>query len=163
MSRRFVFLVAAGVLGVSASVAFAAPPGGLQPRDGINPIPPVNPPPASLCPQVLPHPVLDCRAIAVICAASPKSQYACQTVESVGPASASVKKLELQLPRRYTAVMLECRAKSTNSLACRVTSHTDGSATGIRVAVVGLPKKSFVSVQIACGASKHIFACKLQN
>ena len=86
----------------------------------------------------------------------------CKTVASAGPVDASVHKLELQLPRRYAAVTLSCRAGAKTELACRIVKRTSTSATGVRVVVLRLPQ-NFASVRIACGRTASKFACRVKN
>jgi hypothetical protein len=141
------------VAGASAGAAFAGPPGGPQPDPELLP-------PASVC-QQLPHPTATCTAVAVTCPSSPKAQFACKTVASSEPAGASVLKLELQLPRRYSMVRLQCQVRTEKPLSCRVTSRTTQAATGHRVVVLDLTGRNGL-VRIGCATAKT-FACRLTN
>jgi hypothetical protein len=134
MSRRIPVLAAVCAIGAAAANAWAAPPGGG--------IPPVNPPAVGLCAQ-LPHPTPACRAVTVACLAT------CTTTGSTGPANADVRKLGLQLPRRYARAVLSCKAVGDVSVSCRLVSRTLVGATGVHVAVMKLPQ-SFDTVRISC-------------
>ena len=112
----------------------AKPPGGPQPADGPQP---VDPPLARLCASY-PHPLATCSAVAVSCPSTAKAQVACKTVASAGAANAPVQKLELQLPRAYVALKMLCQLKPGSAIACRITSRTRTSATGVRVMVLRL-------------------------
>jgi hypothetical protein len=158
MSRRFAVLAAVGVLAMTAGAAAAKPPGGPQPADGPQP---VDPPLASLCASY-PHPLATCSAVAVSCPSTAKVQVACKTVASAGAANAPVQKLELQLPRAYVALKMLCQLKPGSAIACRITSRTRTSATGVRVMVLRLPTGS-ASARIACSTKSAKFACKIGN
>ena len=155
MSRRFVVLALAIAAGITAGAALAKPPVGPQPD------PELNPSPASLCAQY-PHPTATCSAVAVSCPSSARRQVACTTVASVGPADATVQKLELQLPRRYASLAMRCRSDAKPRVACRILGHTSVAATGMRVRIVRLPD-SFVTLRIGCATTGTKFACTLVN
>jgi hypothetical protein len=155
MSRRIAVLLAAGALGLTAGAAFAMPPPGQQPAGGGNE--PADPVPATLC-QQLPHPVAACSAVAVVCPSSPKAEFACTTSASSGPADASTRMLELQLPRRYPRLALLCQVKTATAVTCRVTSRTITRMSGKRLVVLTLPNRSG-PVRIACATTTR-FACK---
>jgi hypothetical protein len=153
-SPRFAVLVVAGALVVAAGAASAKPPPGPQPGPGIEPVDPV---PATLCAQ-LPHPTVACSAVAVICPSSPKEQFACRTGPSAGPVDASMRTLELQLPRRYPKLVLACQAVTGVDVVCRVVSRTITRVAGVRVVVLRLPDRTGV-IRIACATTKSRFAC----
>lgn len=159
MSRRIAFLALVGAAGALAGSALAGGPpgGGGQPAD--SGLEPSSPTPASLCADY-PHPVAACSAVAVSCPSSPRAQIACKTVGTSGSESASVRKLELQLPRRYVTVKLTCRADAKAQVACRIASRTVTAATGVHVSVVRLPH-TFRTVHIACATTNTRFACRL--
>jgi len=156
MSRRLVLLALLAAGGVIASAAIAKPP---APQPGGGRPEPADPLPTSLC-SSYPHPFATCSAVAVSCPSTPRAQFACKTVGVSGSASAPVRKLELQLPRRYVTVKLACKADEKMQIACRVASRTIGTASGVRVVVMRLPQ-TFSTVRIACGTTASKFACKL--
>jgi len=156
MSRRIAVLVAAGALALTAGAAFAKAPPGPQPGPGPEPSDPL--PAATLC-QQFPHPLLTCSGVAVTCPSSPRAQFACTMNGSAGPVDASVRRLELQLPRRYPKLTLLCQAKSAVEITCKVTSRTITRATGTRVVVLKLPNRTG-AVRIACATTSK-FACKV--
>src|SRR5262249_15180476 len=117
MSRRFVAL-ALGVAAITASGALAKPPGGPQPD-------PELPLLSSLCQTQgsYPHPIADCSAVQVSCPSTAKATFACKTVATTGTANAGTRKLELVLPKRYSALALLCRTQTGIDLTCRVGSR----------------------------------------
>lgn len=158
MRVRLATLIVASAAGALAGTALAKQP---SPQPDPEDMPPVSPPPASICPQY-PHPTLPCGVVAVSCPSTAKAQVACKTVASAGQADAQTQKLELQLPRSYAKALLTCTADAKTRLACRITSRTLSGATGVRVAIVRLPNP-FTTVRLACGTAKSKFACKLQK
>ena len=156
MSRRIAFLVAVGALALTAGAAFGKTPPGPQPEPGLEPSDPI--PAATLC-QQFPHPLLTCSGVSVTCPSSPRAQFACTVNGSAGPVDASVRRLELQLPRRYPKLTMLCQAKSATEIACRVMSRTITRATGIHVVVLKLPNRTG-AVHIACATTTK-FACKI--
>ncbi|HEX3455427.1 MAG TPA: hypothetical protein VHS03_12440 [Gaiellaceae bacterium] len=161
MSRRFVVLALAAVAAATAGGALAKPPGGPQPDP--ESVLPVNPPLASLCqsPGSYPHPIALCSAVQVSCPSTAKAQFACKTVATVGTADANTRKLELVLPKRYSALTLICKAQSGVDIACRVSSRTSTKASGLRTSVLTLPRTA--SVRIGCATGKSAFACRIKN
>jgi hypothetical protein len=162
MSRRFVVLALVAVAAATAGSALAKPPGGPQPDP--ESVLPVNPSLASLCqsPGSYPHPIAACSAVQVSCPSTARAQFACKTLGSVGQADSTTRKLELVLPKRYSALTLLCAAKSSVDVTCRVSKRTSANASGLRVSVVKLPSGSS-SVHIGCATGKTAFACRIRN
>jgi hypothetical protein len=161
MSRRLVVLTLVVSAGVAVSAASAKPPAP-QPDPEL-PLP-VNPSLASLCrtPGSYPHPLAACSAVQVSCPSTAKAQFACKTVATVGPANADTRKLELVLPKRYSALTLLCKTQTGVDVACRVSSRTSVDSTGLRTEVLKLPNRAG-SLHIACGTTKSAFACRIKN
>ena len=160
MSRRFVVLALAAAAAATAGSALAKPPGGPQPDPGS--VLPVNPSLSSLCqPGSYPHPIAGCSAVQISCPSTAKAQFACKTVASVGTADADTRKLELVLPKRYSALTLACKTPTGVDVTCRVSSRTSTNASGQRVSVVKLPQAA--SVRIGCATGKTAFACRIKN
>ena len=153
-------LVAAAV---TAGGASAKPPGGAQP-DPVDLIQPVNPPLSSLCLGIgsYPHPLPACSAVQVSCPSTARAQFACKTVAKVGPANAETRKLELVLPKRYSALTLLCKTETGIDVACRVSSRTSVSASGLRTSVLKLPNRAG-SLHVACATGKSAFACRIKS
>jgi hypothetical protein len=161
MSRRFVVLALAAAAAATTGGALAKPPGGAQPDPGA--ILPVNPPLASLCqPGSYPHPIAACSAVQVSCPSTAKAQFVCKTVATVGQANADTRKLELVLPKRYSALTLLCKTQTGVDVACRVSSRTSVKATGTHVSVLTMPNRAG-SLHIACRTGKSAFACRIKN
>jgi hypothetical protein len=161
MSRRFVVLALAAAAAATAGSALAKPPGGPQPNP--ESILPVSPSLASLCqtPGAYPHPIAGCSAVQVSCPSTAKAQFACKTDGSVGTADAETRKLELVLPKRYSALTLLCKTQSGVDVACRVSTRASTKASGLRTSVLRLPQSA--TVRIACATSKSAFACRIKN
>jgi len=161
MSRRLVLLTLVVTAGVAVSAAVAKPPSP-QPDPEL-PLP-VNPSLASLCrtPGSYPHPIAACSAVQVSCPSTAKAQFACKTVATVGPANADTRKLELVLPKRYSALTLLCKTQTGVDVACRVSSRTSVNSTGLRVDVLKLPTRAG-SLHITCGTTNKAFACRIKN
>ena len=161
MSRRLVVLALAAAAVATAGSALAKPPGGPQPDP--ESVLPVSPSLSSLCqsPGAYPHPIAACSAVQVSCPSTAKAQFACKTEGSVGTAVADTRKLQLVLPKRYTALTLTCKTPSGVDVTCRVSSRTSTRAAGHRVSVLTLPQTS--SVRIGCATVKSAFACRIKN
>jgi hypothetical protein len=162
MSRGFVVLALVAAAAATAGGALAKPPGGPQPDPEL--ILPVNPPLTSLCQSIgsYPHPLPACSAVQVSCPSTAKAQFACKTLGSVGQANSDTRKLELVLPKRYSALTLLCTTRTGIDVACRVSRRTSTNASGLRVSVLRLPSSSS-SVRIGCATGKTAFACRIKN
>jgi hypothetical protein len=161
MSRRLVVLALAAATAATAGGALAKPPGGPQPDPGS--VLPVNPSLPSLCaPGAYPHPLAACSAVQISCPSTAKAQFACKSVATVGQADAGTRKLELVLPKRYSALTMLCTTQTGVDVACRVSKRTSVKAAGTHVSVLTLPNRAG-SVHIACATGKTAFACRIKN
>ena len=152
MSRRILALAALCTLGAAAGTAGAVPP---QPPPAGGGAEPVNPAAVGLC-AALPHPTpVACSAVTVACLST------CTTTGSTGAANADVRRMALQLPRRYSKAVLACRAVGAVKVACKIVSRTVVSAQGVHAFVMRLPQ-TFLSVRISC-TSQTKLACVVKR
>ncbi len=153
MNGRFALLAGICVLGTFAGVAGATPPGGTPPA-----VEPGNPIPGACLAEFHAN---QCFTFVVKCTTASQGNTVCTTVGVTGSRYAPVHLLALELPRRYVAISLVCRAPSAGTIGCSASSRTIGKATGMRVTALRLPQQ-FDSLRIGCLTSPRSgFACKL--